>query len=171
MSKRPLTLDHFFRPPPPPPPPSTKQAQAAVPSTSSTEDTKQKQKDQADVPSTSSTEDTKQKQKDSNNDSSSFSRHATYPFPIAHLPSKLREVMNSAPAAEGRVIDDQPELDLVLFKPFVPREAQSGVFKFLRAELPFYVSGWVGAGGGGSDGSWTTTYPTTMLTSRALRRE
>lgn len=43
------------------------------------------------------------------------------------------------PASAGRAINDQPDLDLLYFEPYVPRgAAAASLFRFLRAELPFY---------------------------------
>ncbi|PFH57946.1 hypothetical protein XA68_14354 [Ophiocordyceps unilateralis] len=66
------------------------------------------------------------------------SRHAHYPFPIADLPASLRDCMGSVPARPGRSINDQPDLDLVYFEPYLPARIARGLFDFLRAELPFY---------------------------------
>ncbi|KAF2210834.1 hypothetical protein CERZMDRAFT_113003 [Cercospora zeae-maydis SCOH1-5] len=66
------------------------------------------------------------------------SEHATYPFPVPHLPSSLRELLNFVPAAEGQLIRDQPDLDLVHYTPFIPKDAQKDLFEFLRQELFFY---------------------------------
>ena len=70
-----------------------------------------------------------------------YSRHANYPFPIPHLPSDIYEcVISQLPAAaEGREIrDDQADLDLVYFQPYIPRSVERGLFEFLRRELFFY---------------------------------
>lgn len=39
---------------------------------------------------------------------------------------------------EGRAINNQPDLDLIYFEPYVPTYLAKDVFTFLRAELPFY---------------------------------
>lgn len=114
MSKRVRTLDSFFSPPP------SKRAKGVQ---SAAEDEKRDQP------------------QDTSNASTLDSRHATYPHPIVHLPAGLRDALNFVPAQEGRTINDQPELDLLSFTPFIPKEAQVELFEFLRAELPFYVSG------------------------------
>jgi hypothetical protein len=95
------------------------------------------------------------------------STHKTFPFPIPQLPGALRTLFkeqsltSSAAAAAARTINDQPDLDLLYFEPFVPREAHALLFRFLRAALPFYRveytiqrpgSGGGGGGGGGGDG-------------------
>lgn len=38
----------------------------------------------------------------------------------------------------GRAVNDQPDLDLLCFEPYVPGYLARDVFRFLRAELPFY---------------------------------
>ena len=48
-----------------------------------------------------------------------------------------REI-SSLPARPGKVINDQPDLDLLYFEPFVPDYFAKYLFKFLRSELPFY---------------------------------
>jgi hypothetical protein len=35
-------------------------------------------------------------------------------------------------------MNDQLDLDLVYFEPFIPKYCERQLFKFLRAELPFY---------------------------------
>lgn len=66
------------------------------------------------------------------------SHHATYPFPVPQLPSQIMDTLGFAPAVEGRVIDDQPDLDLLYFQPYVPHEVEKELFTFLRQELFFY---------------------------------
>lgn len=66
------------------------------------------------------------------------SKHTTYPFALPHLPPEIADILNFAPAAEGRVINDQPDLDLVYYQPYVPKEISKDLFEFLRRELFFY---------------------------------
>ncbi|KAI9657740.1 MAG: hypothetical protein M1821_002916 [Bathelium mastoideum] len=66
------------------------------------------------------------------------SRHDTYPFPIARLPTSISDTLGFAPASEGRVINDRPDLDLLYYQPFIPREIEKDLFQFLRRELFFY---------------------------------
>lgn len=66
------------------------------------------------------------------------SNHATYPFALPHLPSEINELLNFAPAEDGRVINDQPDLDLLYFQPYVPKYIERSLFEFLRRELFFY---------------------------------
>lgn len=69
---------------------------------------------------------------------STRSAHSTYPFALAHLPPEIADILNFAPAAEGRIINDQPDLDLVYYQPYVPKEISKELFEFLRRELFFY---------------------------------
>ncbi|KAJ4421614.1 hypothetical protein N0V82_003615 [Gnomoniopsis sp. IMI 355080] len=71
-------------------------------------------------------------------DSSNFSTHATYPFPIPGLPSHISKDLSSLPAVTGRIINDQPDLDLIYFEPYIPTYLAKDLFTFLRADLPFY---------------------------------
>lgn len=66
------------------------------------------------------------------------STHPTYPFPIPHLPSQISDGLGFAPASEGRVINDQLDLDLVYYQPYIPNEIEHELFEFLRSSLPFY---------------------------------
>lgn len=38
----------------------------------------------------------------------------------------------------GRAINDQPDLDLLYFEPYIPRGTERVLFDFLRSQLPFY---------------------------------
>ncbi|RDA91511.1 hypothetical protein CP533_4587 [Ophiocordyceps camponoti-saundersi (nom. inval.)] len=67
-----------------------------------------------------------------------YSTHNNYPFPIRDLPASLSHGMASAPARPSRSINDQPDLDLLYFEPFIPSRISRALFDFLRAELPFY---------------------------------
>jgi alkylated DNA repair dioxygenase AlkB len=64
--------------------------------------------------------------------------HPTYPFAIPHLPPEMSELLNFAPATEGRPINDKPDLDLIYYQPYIPKEIQRNIFEFLRRELFFY---------------------------------
>lgn len=66
------------------------------------------------------------------------SKHTTYPFAIPHLPPEIKESLNFAPADEGRIINDQPDLDLVYYQPYIPKDIERTLFEFLRSELFFY---------------------------------
>jgi alkylated DNA repair dioxygenase AlkB len=108
MSKRPRTLDAFFSPPP-----TKKSRLEGVDSNAESADA------QSDATVKTST-------------------HPTYPFAIPHLPPHITESLNFAPAEEGRIINDQPDLDLLYFQPYIPKDIQRGLFEFLRSELFFY---------------------------------
>lgn len=70
--------------------------------------------------------------------SDNFSSHTTYPHPIPHLPDDLQGQLAFAPAEEGRLMNDQLDLDLVYYQPYIPPAVSPGLFEFLRQELPFY---------------------------------
>ncbi|KAF2674582.1 DNA repair family protein [Microthyrium microscopicum] len=64
--------------------------------------------------------------------------HEAYPFPISQLPTELVDTLGFSPENEGEVINNQPHLDLLYFKPYIPKSITSELFTFLRSELPFY---------------------------------
>ena len=64
-----------------------------------------------------------------------MSCHASYPYPVPHLPSSITDGLGFAPAAEA---DDQPDPDVLYFQPYIPKDAQNDLFKLLRRELFFY---------------------------------
>ena len=66
------------------------------------------------------------------------SNHPTYPWPVPELPSYLTKELELLVTATGKVINDQPDLDLLYFQPFVPRSIERDLFEFLRSELFFY---------------------------------
>ncbi|KAH6604680.1 hypothetical protein Trco_006387 [Trichoderma cornu-damae] len=66
------------------------------------------------------------------------SHHPRYPFPIAHLPTSISKELTSLPARPGRTINDEPDLDLLYFEPYIPACLARQMFEHLRAELPFY---------------------------------
>lgn len=70
--------------------------------------------------------------------STKTSTHPTYPFSVPHLPIEITEILNFAPAEEGKVINDKPDLDLLYFNPYIPKEISRDMFEFLRSELFFY---------------------------------
>ncbi|KAH9844658.1 DNA repair family protein [Teratosphaeria destructans] len=76
--------------------------------------------------------------KSTTEESDKVSSHHTYPFALPHLPPDIHHILNFAPAAEGRIIDDQPDLDLLYYQPYVPKDIQRELFEFLRRELFFY---------------------------------
>jgi alkylated DNA repair dioxygenase AlkB len=66
------------------------------------------------------------------------SSHASYPFAIPHLPAPFLEQLGFAPEAEGKLMNDQLDLDMVYYQPYIPASMTTGMFEFLRQELPFY---------------------------------
>lgn len=66
------------------------------------------------------------------------STHLNYPCPILQLAPSISKELSSLPARPGREINDQPDLDLLYFEPYVPSYLAKDLFEFLRAELPFY---------------------------------
>lgn len=81
------------------------------------------------------------------------------------MPASLSAELASLPApGTGRAIDDQPDLDLLYFEPYVPRAAAGELFRFLRSSLPFYRVEYDIRRGGGTGGThirtprWTTVF-------------
>ncbi|KAL6720750.1 hypothetical protein ACLMJK_002675 [Lecanora helva] len=70
--------------------------------------------------------------------STESSNHPTYPFPVPHLPPHITSALASVPASEGREINDQPDLDLLYFQPYIPKSIERDLFDFLRRSLFFY---------------------------------
>lgn len=66
------------------------------------------------------------------------SPHATYPWPVVHLPPHIASEVEVQVTAQGKVINDQPHLDLLYFQPFFPKSIERDLFEFLRTELFFY---------------------------------
>ncbi|KAF2465078.1 DNA repair family protein [Lindgomyces ingoldianus] len=66
------------------------------------------------------------------------SNHVTYPFAVSHLPAPFTKQLGTVPVTEGKPINDQPNLDLVYYQPYIPVSIQAGMFEFLRQELFFY---------------------------------
>lgn len=50
----------------------------------------------------------------------------------------MSKEITSLPCRIGREIDDQPDLDLLYFEPYMPNSIARSLFEFLRSELPFY---------------------------------
>lgn len=71
-------------------------------------------------------------------DSTKVSNHSAYPFPVPHLPPYVIEELNKAPASEAKEINDQPDLDILYFQPYIPPTAERELFEFLRNTLFFY---------------------------------
>lgn len=70
--------------------------------------------------------------------STDASCHASYPFPIPHLPASFKEHLGFAPTEEGIIMNDKLDLDIVYYQPYIPLAITAGLFEFLRQELPFY---------------------------------
>lgn len=117
MSKRPSTIDGFFKPPP------SKKVRSQL------------NYDEGQYPTVNGST---QVANISLPSSTSYSTHQTYPFALPHLPPDIIETLNFAPAAEGRIISEKPDLDLVYYQPYIPKEIQRNLFEFLRRELFFY---------------------------------
>ncbi|QDS68337.1 hypothetical protein FKW77_010703 [Venturia effusa] len=66
------------------------------------------------------------------------SNHATYPFPVPQFPPDMIDSLGFVPATEGRAINDQPDLDLLYYQPYIPKDTEKELFEFLRKELFFY---------------------------------
>lgn len=66
------------------------------------------------------------------------SNHPSYPCPISQFPLSVREALGFVPAADARAINDQPDLDLLYYAPYIPKGVHRDLFRFLRRELPFY---------------------------------
>jgi alkylated DNA repair dioxygenase AlkB len=66
------------------------------------------------------------------------SRHTSYPFAIPHLPDLFLELLNFVPASKGKRMNEQLDLDLMYYQPYMPTQISAGIFDFLRQELPFY---------------------------------
>ncbi|KAK5117543.1 hypothetical protein LTR62_004965 [Meristemomyces frigidus] len=110
MSKRPRTLDSFFSPPP--------------------KRVRQPEENSGTITTSAPGQESSSERK--------LSRHPTYPFPVPDLPSCISDMLNFAPAVEPRVINDQPDLNLLYYQPYVPKEIARDLFEFLRRELFFY---------------------------------
>lgn len=70
--------------------------------------------------------------------STEASYHENYPFPIPHLPLHISDQLLEGPAANGKEINNQPDLDLLYFQPYILKPIQKDLFEFLRRELFFY---------------------------------
>ena len=66
------------------------------------------------------------------------SNHLTYPYPVPHFPNFIANALSEVPAVEGKEINNQPDLDLLYFQPYIPKIIERDLFEFLRQELFFY---------------------------------
>ncbi|KAF2874684.1 DNA repair family protein [Massariosphaeria phaeospora] len=64
--------------------------------------------------------------------------HATYPYAVPHLPASITESLQFSPSEEGKVMNEQLDLDLVYYQPYVSPAVSGSMFEFLRQELFFY---------------------------------
>jgi hypothetical protein len=67
-----------------------------------------------------------------------FTHHSSYPFPIPCFPHSVSANFASLPCTVGKAINDQADLDLLYFQPYIPKNLERQIFEFLRRELPFY---------------------------------
>ncbi|KAL2066464.1 hypothetical protein VTL71DRAFT_2535 [Oculimacula yallundae] len=67
-----------------------------------------------------------------------YSNHPTYPFPIPNFSPSITTNLTSFPSTIGKAINDQPDLDLVYYQPYIPKYLERQIFEFLRSQLPFY---------------------------------
>lgn len=117
-AKRPRTLDAFFSPP------ATKKSKTSQ----STATNGMIQEEKSDETATQG----------DNNSFQEHSIHPTYPFAVPHLPPSISELLNFAPAAEARAISNAPDLDLLYYEPYIPKEITLDLFHHLRHNLFFY---------------------------------
>ncbi|KAJ6153623.1 Oxoglutarate/iron-dependent dioxygenase [Penicillium chermesinum] len=67
-----------------------------------------------------------EEQPQSTDDNGPPSTHPTYPFPIPNLPSHIAVgLTHSTPGCDPRVINNQPDLDLLYFQPYIPRRGST----------------------------------------------
>lgn len=66
------------------------------------------------------------------------SSHPSYPYSVPHLPTTLIETLQFSPSEEGKAMNDQPDLDLIYYQPYIAPEIAGVMFEFLRQELFFY---------------------------------
>lgn len=66
------------------------------------------------------------------------SAHPTYPFSIPRLPPHIADALGFAPSMDGKIMNDQLDLDMVYYQPYIPKDVAKDLFQFLRSELFFY---------------------------------
>lgn len=64
------------------------------------------------------------------------STHASYPGPIASLPTRLAGQLE--PSKPPRIVNDGVDLDLLCFEPYLASKIAQEYGSFIRRELPFY---------------------------------
>ncbi|KAL9119841.1 MAG: hypothetical protein Q9187_003603 [Circinaria calcarea] len=67
-----------------------------------------------------------------------YDNHPTYPYSIPHFPSQIASGLSEVPAAEGKEINDQPDLDLLYFQPYIPKSIEKQLFEFLRQDTTVF---------------------------------
>ena len=71
-------------------------------------------------------------------DLSNPSSHVTYPYPVPRFSESISNSLATVPESVGKEINHLPELDVLYFQPYIPREIERDVFEFLRSSLFFY---------------------------------
>lgn len=64
--------------------------------------------------------------------------YTTYPFPVPYLPAFISKELSEAPSTESKRINDQADLDILYFQPFVSKAIANDLFQFIRRQLFFY---------------------------------
>jgi hypothetical protein len=64
--------------------------------------------------------------------------HQTYPYPIPSPSAHLTTALSERGDVKRKEINDQPNLDLVYYKPFRAKGVERGLFEYLRAVSFFY---------------------------------
>ncbi|KAL9623152.1 MAG: hypothetical protein Q9160_002467 [Pyrenula sp. 1 TL-2023] len=81
---------------------------------------------------------TEKQESDGQDRQSSFSHHETYPWPVSDLAPFVHDEISMLVCAQGKSMNDQPDLDLLYYQPFIPKSIERDLFTFLRSELFFY---------------------------------
>ena len=66
------------------------------------------------------------------------SNHPTYPWPVPYYAPEIIAELEDLRQKTGKEINNQPDLDLVYYQPFVPSSIAQDLFNFLRSHLFFY---------------------------------
>ncbi|KAL8759437.1 MAG: hypothetical protein Q9199_000742 [Rusavskia elegans] len=64
--------------------------------------------------------------------------YTTYPFPVPYLPAFISKELSEAPSTESKRLNDQADLDILYFQPFVSKAIANDLFQFIRRQLFFY---------------------------------
>jgi alkylated DNA repair dioxygenase AlkB len=73
-----------------------------------------------------------------NSNPTKTTNHTSYPWPLPYLPDCITDQLELLVTAEGKAIKNQPDLDLLYFRPFIPQSTERALFEFLRSQLFFY---------------------------------